>query len=65
MIVRKNNLLILGQCNMNNNQIIHIRIDNESMDSIRALAVINYRSINNQIILIIHEWLKQNKGIKE
>jgi hypothetical protein len=50
---------------MNNNQIIHIRIDNDSMDSIRALAVINYRSINNQIILIIHEWLKQNKGIKE
>jgi hypothetical protein len=50
---------------MNKNQIIHIRIDNESMDSIRALSVINYRSINNQIILIIHEWLKQNKGIKE
>jgi hypothetical protein len=64
MIVRKNNPLILGQCNMNNNQIIHIRIDNESIDAIRALAVINYRSINNQIILIIHEWLKQNKGIK-
>jgi hypothetical protein len=50
---------------MNKNQIIHIRIDNESMDLIRSLAVINYRSINNQIILIIHEWLKQNKGIKE
>ena len=65
MIVRKNNHLTLGLCNMNNNQIIHIRIDNESMDHIRELAVKNYRSINNQIILIIHEWLKQNKGIKE
>lgn len=50
---------------MNNNQIIHIRIDIESMDSIRELARLNYRSINNQIILIIHEWLKQNKGIME
>jgi hypothetical protein len=46
---------------MNNNQIIHIRIDNESMDFIRALAQKNYRSINNQIILIIHEYIKTIK----
>jgi len=65
LIVRRKNPLMLKLYNMNKNQIIHIRIDNDSMDSIRALAVINYRSINNQIILIIHEWLKQNKGIKE
>jgi hypothetical protein len=46
---------------MNKNQIIHIRIDIESMDFIRESALKNYRSINNQIILIIHEWIKQNK----
>jgi len=49
---------------MNNNQIIHIRIDNESMDFIRSLAQKNYRSINNQIILIIHEYIKTIKEKK-
>jgi hypothetical protein len=46
---------------MNKYTIIHLRIDIDSMENIRKQAIKNYRSLNNQILLMIHEYLKQNK----
>jgi hypothetical protein len=46
---------------MNKYTIIHLRIDTESMEIVRKISVMNYRSINNQILLMIHEYIKQNK----
>jgi hypothetical protein len=45
--------------------LIHLRIDLESLEIIRDLAMANYRTINNEILLAIHNHLKNIKGIKE
>jgi hypothetical protein len=46
---------------MDKSVIHHLRIDNETMEKIRILAQKNYRNLNNQIALILHEYLKQIK----
>lgn len=46
---------------MNKDQIIHIRIATDKMDQIRKIATDQYRSVNNQIVLIIDNYLKQTK----
>jgi hypothetical protein len=42
--------------------LIHLRIDLESLEIIRDLAMANYRTINNEILLAIHNHLKNIKG---
>lgn len=41
--------------------LIHLRIDLESLNKLRDLALKNYRTINNEILLSIHNHIKQNK----
>jgi hypothetical protein len=43
--------------------LIHLRIDLESLEMLRDLALANYRTINNEILLAIHNHLKNIKGI--
>jgi hypothetical protein len=42
--------------------LIHLRIDLESLEMLRDLSLANYRTINNEILLAIHNHLKNIKG---
>jgi hypothetical protein len=41
--------------------LVHLRIDLESLNKLRDLALANYRTINNEILLAIHNHLKSIK----
>jgi hypothetical protein len=47
--------------NQNKSNVIHLRIDIALYESLRNLALANFRTINNEILLAIHNHLKSNQ----
>jgi hypothetical protein len=50
---------------MNKTTIVHLRIDNETIEAIRKLALFDYRTINAQILKMLHEQIKQGMKTNE
>jgi hypothetical protein len=44
-------------------ELLHIKIDTDTLEFLRHEALENYRSINNTILMILHAY-KQNKEQK-
>lgn len=50
---------------MKQTTIVHLRIDNETLETIRKFALHDYRTINAQILKMLHEQIKQGTKTNE